>query len=234
MPSLIDNQKHWIKEKLWIEQGADWSKSWGGPGKQWHDFLLPKIKKYLPASHLLEIGYGYGRWVPFLLESCRQYTGVDIAPNCFRFTSQKFAEHSSAVFHQTDGMTLEPVPGESVDFVFSFDSLVHADKAVIESYIDEIARVLKPGGAAFIHHSNLKPYEAFFRFVESKDLPLWIKKHVEGRFKKWTYSHWRDPTVDARLVRKHILKHRMKCEAQTFYKWGGLFKIDCISIFSKP
>ena len=234
MPSLKANYHHWTKEKIWTEHGANWSTDWGGPKKQWENFLLPKIKRYLPAGHLLEIGYGYGRWVPFLLESCRQYTGVDIVPNCRQFTAKKFEGHSSASFLQTDGMTLKGIADASVDFVFSFDSLVHADKAVLESYVDEIGRVLKPGGAAFIHHSNLKPYSLFFRVVESKKLPLWIKTRLESKYKRQIYSHWRDHTVDARLVRRRVLKNRMKCEAQILYKWGGFLEIDCITTFSKP
>jgi hypothetical protein len=43
----------------------------------------------------------------------------------------------------------------SIDFAFSFDSLVHAESDVMSSYAHELARVLKPGGVAFLHHSNL-------------------------------------------------------------------------------
>ena len=41
----------------------------------------------------------------------------------------------------------------SIDFAFSFDSLVHAEANILESYISELARVLKANAIAFIHHS---------------------------------------------------------------------------------
>jgi hypothetical protein len=46
----------------------------------------------------------------------------------------------------------------SVDFAFSFDSLVHAEADVIQAYVEQLASILRPGGAAFIHHSNLGQY----------------------------------------------------------------------------
>jgi hypothetical protein len=44
---------------------------------------------------------------------------------------------------------------ESVDFVYSFDSLVHADAGVLEGYLSQFPRILSETGVAFIHHSNL-------------------------------------------------------------------------------
>jgi hypothetical protein len=45
-----------------------------------------------------------------------------------------------------------------VDFIFSFDSLVHAEDAVLKAYVAEFAKKLRPNGAAFLHHSNLGEY----------------------------------------------------------------------------
>jgi len=47
----------------------------------------------------------------------------------------------------------------SIDLVFSFDSLVHAERDVIGGYLNEFARVLADDGVAFIHHSNTGAYE---------------------------------------------------------------------------
>ena len=52
------------------------------------------------------------------------------------------------------------VADRSVDFAFSFDSLVHADAEVLDAYAAELARTLAPDGVAFIHHSNLGAYRA--------------------------------------------------------------------------
>ena len=43
----------------------------------------------------------------------------------------------------------------SIDFVFSFDSLVHVEADVLDAYLDQLARKLTPDGVGFIHHSNM-------------------------------------------------------------------------------
>ena len=56
---------------------------------------------------------------------------------------------------QCDGSSLRGVGDESVDLVFSFDSLVHADAMTMDAYVGECARVLRNDGVAFLDHSNL-------------------------------------------------------------------------------
>jgi hypothetical protein len=43
-----------------------------------------------------------------------------------------------------------------IDFLFSFDSLVHAEQDVIAAYLSQLARKLSP--MASIHHSNIGAY----------------------------------------------------------------------------
>lgn len=42
----------------------------------------------------------------------------------------------------------------SLDFVILYDVLVHVDLHITNKYIREIARVLKPGGKAFLSTAN--------------------------------------------------------------------------------
>jgi hypothetical protein len=58
-----------------------------------------------------------------------------------------------------DGRSLDMIEDESIDFVFSFDSLVHADSGTVRSYMLQIARKLRFSGTGFIHHSNLGAYK---------------------------------------------------------------------------
>jgi ubiquinone/menaquinone biosynthesis C-methylase UbiE len=55
--------------------------------------------------------------------------------------------------HVTDGRSL-PLPGAAATFLFCFDSMVHFDSDVVRAYLREARRVLRPGGHAFLHHSN--------------------------------------------------------------------------------
>jgi hypothetical protein len=50
------------------------------------------------------------------------------------------------------------IPDHSVDFAFSFDSLLHVEADLIEAYLNQLAVKLKPTGAGLIHHSNIGTY----------------------------------------------------------------------------
>lgn len=155
MPSIEWNLNAWTNDGNWTTQGDEWSSGYGGPVAQWNFCLLPRIRKYLPVATILEIAPGYGRWTRFLREHCHRLIGVDISEKCVDACQSRFGGDSSASFFVNDGFSLEMIDSASVDFAFSFDSLVHAEMDVIAAYLAELARVLTPTGAAFIHHSNL-------------------------------------------------------------------------------
>ena len=51
----------------------------------------------------------------------------------------------------------------SLDFVILYDVLVHVDLHITNKYVREIARVLKPGGRAFLSTANfLSPGQPSF------------------------------------------------------------------------
>ena len=82
-----------------------------------------------------------------------QKTIVDLNQTCIDYTRKKLGHHVNE-YYVNDGKSL-PVIDNSYDLIFSFDSFVHMHKNVIEEYVKEIHRVLKPGGTSFIHHSWL-------------------------------------------------------------------------------
>jgi cyclopropane fatty-acyl-phospholipid synthase-like methyltransferase len=57
-------------------------------------------------------------------------------------------------FHVNDGRSLTAVASNSVDGVWSFDVFVHIAPPDVDAYIAEIARVLRAGGRAVIHHAK--------------------------------------------------------------------------------
>jgi hypothetical protein len=98
----------------------------------------------------------------------------------------------------------------SIDFAFSFDSLVHADASVIEAHASQIISKLSAKGAAFVHHSNLAA----------------LGSPTEE-------THARDPSVSASLVRNFVHAAGGQILRQEIVKWGNLERLDCLSLFSK-
>ena len=159
MPSIDENLKQWNEDYDWHLAGESWSEPWGSGAAQWYGCIYPRIRRFLPAPTILEIAPGFGRWTEFLLSHCDTLIGIDVAPKCVDVCRQRFAERPGASFETNDGHSLPMVADSSVDFAFSFDSLVHVEAEVLKGYLTELARVLKPDGVAFLHHSNLGAYQ---------------------------------------------------------------------------
>ena len=155
MPTTEANREFWDEEYDWASGGAEWSSRWGSTQAQWQGTILPRIRRHLPVHTILEIAPGFGRWTQFLAGCCQRLIVVDLSAKCIDACRARFADANHIEYHVNDGLSLPFVGDGSVDFVFSFDSLVHVEADVIESYLNELGRILKPGGAGFIHHSNL-------------------------------------------------------------------------------
>src|SRR3954465_4440834 len=140
----------------WSTSGEEWSSWWGGTPALWYGALLPRIHSFVPTGTILEIAPGFGRWTQYLKDLADRLILVDLAEKCIEHCSTRFADAKNMEFHVNDGRSLPMVADASVDLVFSWDSLVHADMDIIDDYVGELRRILTPNGVAFLHHSNVK------------------------------------------------------------------------------
>src|SRR5262249_47692758 len=152
--TIEENLIVWDREYAWPLHGDEWSTRFGGTNALWWFTIHPRIHRFLPARRVLEIGPGHGRCTERLLDCWHALALVDLSPTCLEKCKTRFSGKQNVTYHITDGKSLAMLPRNSVDFVFSFDSLVHAEADVIQSYIEQLASILAPQGAAFIHHSN--------------------------------------------------------------------------------
>ena len=215
MPTVKENHQRWL-EYDFPEGGDEWSASWGGTGGLWWGTVFPRVQSGLEGS-VLEIGPGYGRFTQFLLERCEDLTLVDLVPKCIEACRKRFREFNNINYLVNDGRSLSGVLDNSIDFAFSFDSLVHAEAEVLCSYISELKRVLVPGGRAFIHHSN----------VAGLADPVTGKQVVEN-------PHWRGETASAGLVREYCALNQLDCRLQELVNWGVEDLTDCFTSLIKP
>ena len=154
MGTIEENRAHWSAYD-WKERGEEWSETWGGSSGQWWGSLWPRLRAFLPCGTVAEIACGHGRWSAFLVGQCDRLELFDLTAEAVESCRVRFAAQPQVRARLTDGKSLPGLADRSVDFVFSFDSLVHAESDVLEAYVAEIARVLAAEGAAFLHHSNV-------------------------------------------------------------------------------
>jgi SAM-dependent methyltransferase len=208
--TIEENLLKWSKY-AWPKGGEEWSRRWGGARREWFHTIFSRILPFLPAPSVLEIAVGRGRWTGFLLDRCERYHGVDIVESCVEHCRRRFAGRRKAVFSLNDGKTLPMVADRSVDFVFSFDSLVHADRDAIGSYLRDLSRKLVVGGYGFIHHSNMGAYAG---------APV-------------SNPHWRDPGMSGELFAALCVEAGLTCVAQETVSWNQPQMSDCFSLFAR-
>ena len=231
MADVALNRAVWENQWDWSRRGDNWSDSWGGTPALWFATLLPRIHAFVPTGTILEIAPGYGRWTQYLKDLCERLVVVDLAENCIKSCRERFADASNIEYHVNDGRSLEMVADSSVDLVFSFDSLVHAEADVVGGYLEQLGRKLRPDGIGFIHHSNIGHYSkltALAHRLPQRMLPALIAKGLAIDVRAW-----RAESMTAERFADQCAAAGLACVAQERIPWEhGLYLTDCLSLFT--
>lgn len=148
--SVTTNREVWSGWD-WGEAGEEWS---GSP--EWKTSLVDEvlIPATAAAGMIVEIGPGAGRWTEALVAQADELILVDITDTTLELCRRRLGDPAGVTYLRSDGASLHGVPSASVDAVWSFDAFVHIAPLDVAAYLREIARVLKPGGVAVIHHTG--------------------------------------------------------------------------------
>lgn len=222
------NRRFWNERFDWSDQGDEWSHNWGSPQKQWYGAILPRIAEYLPTGKCLEIAPGFGRWTQFLLELSDEVIAVDLCPRCVHACQRRFAGNDRFKVFVNDGKSLEMVPDHSIDFAFSFDSLVHVEWDVLDAYLSQLKRKLTPQGVGFFHHSNIGGYAGRFWYRKVPVVRTIMKRLLP---KSETLTNGRAFSVTAERFRELASSAGLHCVSQELVNWNSPMLIDCLSVF---
>ena len=249
MPTVEQNLFLWGKADGWKDDGDKWSVKWGSTELEWWTSIFPRIRQFVPASTILEIAPGFGRWTQFLKGFCQQLIAVDVSPACIERCKERFASDPQVHCYVNDGKSLAMVEDASVDFAFSFDSLVHVEADVIAAYLNELGRKLKPGGFAFLHHSNLRAYSNSIWLPKTIGRPqpigdggksapmsrgLWLRRRLQSKLTDLglvnTFDN-RAESMCAKVFREACDPAGLECRTQELVNWNhGPSLIDCFSV----
>jgi SAM-dependent methyltransferase len=191
---------------------------------QWFGSLLPRIHRFVPARHVVEIAPGFGRWTRFLHGLCERLTVVDLSEPCLDACRERFGDIDTITYVLNDGRSLDAVPDGSADLVFSYDSLVHAEMETFAAYIEQLPRKLAPDGIAFLHHSNA---------LEAAAAGCPSAYYLDR-------GHHRGADVGSDRVRALAAERGLACPTQELLPLGSpddpsapFFFLDCITTFAR-
>ncbi|MGA9874730.1 MAG: class I SAM-dependent methyltransferase [Solirubrobacteraceae bacterium] len=148
--SPLDNHRRW-SDYDWGGRGEEWNAS-----PQWGQALIENVlARWIPAgAAVLEIGPGAGRWSQALAACASRLVLVDVSERPLELCRERFGRDVRIQYVLSSGNDLPGVEDGSIDAVWSFDVFVHVAPRDQASYLEEIARVLTPGGVAVVHHSD--------------------------------------------------------------------------------
>lgn len=120
--------------------------------------ILSELKPEITDKKILDIGVGGGRTTPYLLDISDDYTAIDYSEEMAKLTAAKYP---FARILQMDATNMAEFEDSSFDFaIFSYngmDSVSHESRIKI---INEVYRVLKPGGR-FVFSSHNREFHNF-------------------------------------------------------------------------
>lgn len=186
-------------QRFWDENPCGTSSSWQRSRelrfKYTDRYLLPFLRgPILKGRHVLEVGCGQGLDAAEIVNQCGSYVGIDLSPQSVRVAREQVVAHQDSscptLFLSGDAERL-PFPDNAFDAVYSVGVLHHTPH--FDRAIDEIHRVLKPGGTLI-----LMLYHSF--------TPLWvILRTVRGGL--------RIPVLGPRLRRRLLNRLRNREDA---------------------
>ena len=121
------------------------------------------------------------------------------------------------------------IPDGSIDFTFSFDSLVHVEADVLESYLQQLALKMTEDGVGFIHHSNLGQYSSELWHLRTPVLRSFLKR--TGLVD--TYTGYRTFSVTAAKFEEMARRAGLQCISQELVNWYSPRLSDCLSAFTR-
>lgn len=143
------------------------------------DIIKARIGQYVSwETPGLEIGPGDGKWTKFLVAQDPLYL-VDVNQEFLDSTAAKFDRVYQARLRRylIKGVDLRELPKNQMGFVFSWNTFNYFTLGMIEQYLTEIKKVMRPGGVLMFSYNNCDLYKSvdmfernFMTFVPSTEL----------------------------------------------------------------
>ncbi len=180
----------------WGRYPGDWSsdaslnlgartlgEEWGGPA--FADYIIELVGEYLGAERdVLELGCGGGKFSLRLAPKCRSLLCTDISSEMIEHTRAGFAARNTGQdvsFQVLNGVDFDGIAASSVDFIFSYDVMLHLQPQNVFSYLLDARRVLRENGVFMLHQINLSSPGGLTHFLQQYAGDTWKREFNDLR-----------------------------------------------------
>ena len=167
--------------------------------------------KRLDLTAVLELACGHGRHSEIVAERSGQLTLMDVHEQNIEYCRTRLARFQNIVFFTNSGHDFRPIADGALTAIFCYDAMVHFSPDLVQAYLRDTARVLKPGGMALYHHSN---------YPAPLDRHYGQNPHARNHM---TESLFRQFTDEAGLALVESLP----------IEWGGVADLDRLTLLRK-
>jgi SAM-dependent methyltransferase len=173
----------------------------------------------LRGARVLDAGCGEGYGTDILARTAESVVGVDLDSGVVRRAARRYPRAS---FEPADIVSL-PYPADSFDGVVSLQVIEHVAQPA--SFLQECARVLRPGGTmvlstpnrlTFSHDGIRNPFHTFE--FSPGELAALMRQHFEGVEALGTFHGWRLQLLDG-LLRKPFPERLLAQPAPEWPRW---------------
>ncbi len=135
----------------------------------WYMEMYPYLVRHIPFSDMagkrvLEIGLGYGTISQKIAEAGADYCGLDISSAAVAMANDRMRQCGFPQNAVCGNVLNAPFEDNTMDIVISIGCLHHTGN--LQRALDEVRRILKPGGVAVVMVYNALSYRRWYEHTE--------------------------------------------------------------------
>jgi SAM-dependent methyltransferase len=120
--------------------------------------LFKRMFDQLDLTNAVELACGHGRHTAQILDRVGRITLIDINQENIDVCRKRFFRSSNVFYSVNNGADLREIKTGTITALFCYDAMVHFEASDVIGYLNEIARILRPGGRALLHYSNCEDF----------------------------------------------------------------------------
>jgi ubiquinone/menaquinone biosynthesis C-methylase UbiE len=135
---------------------------------------------------VLDVACGIGRMAKYIAPKVRQYVGVDFSSGMIEKAKERYRDYPNVRFLQNDGKGLGVLKENEFDLAICYLAFQHMTRKVTRNYVNEVHRVIKPGGIFITDIPRLDHYkDDKFAFKQDEIIDV-FKKFSEVKYRPET------------------------------------------------